>query len=55
VTRDNEVLLPGPFEIILHDGSLTVMDGEGRHESNGDEPRAQRQWTAMNGAMTTQR
>ena len=37
-TRDNEGLLPGPFKIIRHGGSLMVMDGEGRHECNSDEP-----------------
>jgi hypothetical protein len=37
-----------------HDGSLMVMDGEGRHKRNGDEPQVQWQWTAMDGALTTQ-
>ena len=29
------------------------MEGEGRHERNGNEPPVQRQWMAMDGTMTT--
>jgi hypothetical protein len=37
-----------------HHGSLTVMEGKGWCERNDNEPQVQRQWTATDGAMTTQ-